>query len=61
MGRLIGIVLVFYIGLYAVRLLLRLFGGSQHRTRVQHSEASGQPKVAWNKDDIEDADFEEIE
>jgi len=59
MGRWIALTLVFYLAFLFSRILIGLFKGSIFKTHNKFKESSSKPP--WHEEDIEDADFEEIE
>ena len=59
MGRLILLLILFYAGFIGLRILRRLMGGFQQH--VGSRQAKTPPKASWEGQDVEDADFEDIE
>jgi len=59
MGRLIALTLIFYIAFTFSRFLIKLFTGSWIKPADKRKDKSEVPP--WHTDEIEDADFEELE
>jgi len=59
MGRLIILTLIFYAAFTVSRLLLKLFSGKWVKSTGDGRKKPDIPP--WGEEDIEDADFEEIE
>ncbi|MCF7811379.1 hypothetical protein K9N50_10380 [bacterium] len=59
MGRLIALILIFYIGFTFARFIVKLMGGNFAKTmRKQKDQKSVRP---WQDEDVEDADFKDID
>ncbi|MDP8237966.1 MAG: hypothetical protein P9X24_02665 [Candidatus Hatepunaea meridiana] len=58
MGRFIALILVFYFAFAFSRFFLRLFGVSKSTTDSRKPEKESTPP--WNKEDVMDADYEDI-
>ena len=59
MGRWIALTLLFYIAFLFSRMLINLFKGSSFRSTEKAKRSSSVPP--WQDEEVEDADFEEIE
>lgn len=59
MGRLILLLILFYAGFIGLRILRRLMGGFQRGGKVEQTKPP--TKASWEGQDVEDADFEDIE